>query len=160
MHDADLDRMRECWPAAAKDLLGSLLSVLTAAQGAFGGDLRLFLVLLVVATRSAEHPEYAELPYEALLQAARVRPPSLGTNVGSIAATLGLPKETVRRKVERLIETGWIERAGRELVLAPPPAAEARRVREALLRAALKTHRTIARLTAEAEPPAADPQDA
>jgi DNA-binding IclR family transcriptional regulator len=43
--------------------------------------------------------------------------PSLGTNVASIAATLGIPKETVRRKISELIEAGWLVRRRGRLYL-------------------------------------------
>jgi DNA-binding IclR family transcriptional regulator len=41
--------------------------------------------------------------------------PSLGTNVRSVAESIGVPKETVRRKVGQLAQAGWIARQGNEL---------------------------------------------
>ena len=57
-----------------------------------------------VGTRVGKaHPVSAELP-EALIN--ELKP----CNAYSIAAATGLPRETVRRKIVRLIELGWIHR--------------------------------------------------
>ncbi len=38
----------------------------------------------------------------------------------SLAAATGLPRETIRRKVARLIELGWLEKTGRADVRITP----------------------------------------
>lgn len=148
MPEADLDQLRARWPLIAKEVLGPLLTALTIAQHALNGDVQRFLVLLVVAMRTFEHPEYAQLSYEEVLGPATGRLPSLGTNTRSIACALDLPKETVRRKVEALIQSGWIIRAGRKLELAPPNSPQAHALGEALLRLAQRSHRAVDRAIA------------
>jgi hypothetical protein len=105
------------YPSVASELLKPLLELLLASRRACGGDVDKFLILLVVATRVAEHPEFAALTPHHLAEAEVETLPSRGTNVRSIADSTDIPKETVRRKVSELIEAGWLERRGRDLTL-------------------------------------------
>ncbi len=42
----------------------------------------------------------------------------------SLAAATGLPRETIRRKIARLLELGWVEKTGRADVRITPKVAE------------------------------------
>lgn len=42
----------------------------------------------------------------------------------SLAAATGLPRETIRRKITRLIELGWVEKTGRADVRITPKVSE------------------------------------
>jgi DNA-binding transcriptional regulator YhcF (GntR family) len=107
--------LKENAPSAARDLVKPLLNVYSASRDCCGGDLDKFLVLLVIAMRTAEDQQYAQLRPEQLLSDELPVYPSLGTNVRSIAESTHIPKETVRRKVAELIEAGWIVRQRRQL---------------------------------------------
>lgn len=89
----------------------------------FGGDLALPIVLGEIAVRNlqAVYQMRAEEPYGVLdprtdhvirqqrYTSAHLRP----ANVHSVAQATGIPRETVRRKIEKLIAHGWIERDAR-----------------------------------------------
>lgn len=89
----------------------------------FGGDMALPIVLGEIAMRNlqAVFQLRPEEPYEVLNPAAeqalierrhstdQLRP----ANALSIAAATGIPRETVRRKVDKLIQRGWVERDAR-----------------------------------------------
>lgn len=86
----------------------------------FGGDLTLPIVLGEIAIRNlqAVYQMRADEPYDVLDMATEqriierkyttehLRP----ANALSIAHATGIPRETVRRKVEKLIEKGWVQR--------------------------------------------------
>lgn len=116
-HDSDalLRLMATEYPKAALRLLRPLLDLLSVGREACGGDSDKFLIMLVVAVRTTEHPLFATYAQEELLDGTIPVFPSLGTNVRSVADSVGLPKETVRRKVGELIDTGWIARQDHEL---------------------------------------------
>ena len=59
-----------------------------------------------------EHPEFKALTHAAIIAGEPQVLPSLGTNIRSIAASVGIPKETARRKLTDLVEAGWLVRQG------------------------------------------------
>ncbi|MAW86660.1 MAG: hypothetical protein CMJ42_09045 [Phyllobacteriaceae bacterium] len=73
----------------------------------FRGDLQAMIVLAIVgqvqlrATRNA---------LRAGLDPADLSPERLSVNASSIAEVTGIPRETVRRKLDRLVERGWLLR--------------------------------------------------
>jgi DNA-binding Lrp family transcriptional regulator len=71
--------------------------------------------MLVVAVRTTEDKRFSEYTQEELLSGEVPVFPSLGTNVRSISDSIGVPRETVRRKVRELIAAGWIDRKGADL---------------------------------------------
>jgi len=89
----------------------------------FDGDLDLFLVLAIIGERTfpahkapgaMSHAEFLEGSVSDLAPAA--------INLQSIADYSGIPRETVRRKVETLIEKGWVMRDQRKFVTATDQA--------------------------------------
>jgi hypothetical protein len=95
------------WPRHVETLTWFLIQ----CRKHFDGDLDLFLVLAVIGDRSfsaARAPE--QLTYNALLNGSRppVEPEALNTQ--SISDFSGIPRETVRRKVNDLVARGWVER--------------------------------------------------
>jgi DNA-binding MarR family transcriptional regulator len=138
-----LPRLRAAYPRLAGDLLRPILDVLSKARQICGGDLEMSEILLVIAVRTVEHPAFARLSYEEIEAGAAPRYPSLTTNCRSIAASTGIPRETVRRKVASLIEAGLVERERRRLAVRVTASATIAPLREALLRCAVIHHAAV-----------------
>lgn len=97
-------------PAVAYDLVEPLARFLTVAREVCGGDLEKVLLMVTISLRSSGHPDFkrfhpGELGDHDLL-------PGFGTNMRSLAESIGMPRETVRRKVQQLIDDGWVTRQG------------------------------------------------
>jgi hypothetical protein len=107
----DLLRQDPQFPDA---LLKPLLTYLLTAREVAGGDLDLNIILLVVAIRTIEHPDFRAMSDAERLEATPVFP-TLGVNSRSIAESSGIPRETVRRKVADLVKRGWLARRGSNL---------------------------------------------
>jgi hypothetical protein len=142
------------YPVVATELLKPLLHLLSLSRDTCGGDADKFLIMLVVALRTTEHPMFATLSQEHLLSGERPVFPGLSTNVRSVAASLGLPRETVRRKVAELIETGWIWREGTALYFTAKAYQQLVPVREAIERLAIRNFDVVAGLLAAEPDPA------
>lgn len=108
-------RVAENYPVIARGLLRPLLHLLSIGREACGGDVDKFLIMLVVAIRTTEHASFATYSQAQLLSGELPVFPTLGTNVRSIAESIGVPRETVRRKVGELVSSGWVARKGNEL---------------------------------------------
>jgi len=142
--------LRENYGRVARDLLSPILELMTEAHRAFGGDAEKFHILLLLAQRMAEHPDSAAFDLPAVEAGRCDTLPALATNVKSIAASTGIPEETVRRKVRALVRDGWIAREGNDLTYTAKAAGELSAVRNLMLRAAVANHRTVERLAVEA----------
>jgi hypothetical protein len=137
--------LRQRYPQVARELLSPLLEFIDEAERAFGGDLEKFHILLAVALRSAEHPQIAYAAEQ--VQAGEIEElPSLWTNVHSISLSIGVPEETVRRKVAALVRQGWLERCDHSVRYTVKASRELVGLRELLLRLAVANHRTLERL--------------
>jgi len=104
--------LQENYPRVASELLRPLLNLFTSAREVCEGDVDKFLILLAIAMRTTEHPEFKGLAHDAILAGDPEVLPSLGTNIRSIAASVAIPKETARRKLADLVEAGWLARQG------------------------------------------------
>jgi hypothetical protein len=142
------DLVAENYPRIATDLLAPLLELLRLSREFCGGDLDKFLVIMVVALRTTAHREFARFSSEQLLSGEVPVFPGLGTNARSIASSLGLPKETVRRKVCELISAGWLVRRSSRLYFTARAYQQLAPVREQIERLAVANHRVIAGLCA------------
>jgi hypothetical protein len=154
-----LQLVRENYPAAASRLLKPLLELMVLSRRYCGGDMDKFLIVLVVGLRAAEHPEFAELAPEQLAGDPRHELPGLGTNARSIAASLGIPKETVRRKVSELIEAGWLERQGRNLYYTAHASRALTPVRHHLQQLAVRCFEVVNGLRTSSEDRASSASD-
>ena len=133
-------RMRD--PSFSDPLLRPLLSYLLKAREVAGGDLDLNIILLVIAIRAVEHPEFSKLSLsERLEQVAAF--PTLGVNTHSISESSGIPRETVRRKVGELVRKGWIVRNGTNLHFTSKAFAELTSIREAREDLAIRCYELI-----------------
>ena len=91
----------------------------------FDGDLDLFLVLAIIGERTftpANAPE--AMSHEEFLEGTVRDLSAAAINLQSIADYSGIPRETVRRKIETLIEKGWIARDERKYVTATDVAKD------------------------------------
>jgi hypothetical protein len=138
--------VEDSYPVIAKDLLNPLLELLLLSRDYCGGDVDKFLVLLVVGIRTTEHKAFAVYSQAELLSGDIEVFPGLGTNVRSIAASTGIPKETVRRKVAELVEAGWFAREGHNLYFTGKAYQALAPVREAVERLAVRYHDVVADL--------------
>jgi hypothetical protein len=154
-------RIGEQYPRIASELLNPLLDLLTRSRDACGGDVEKFLIVLAVGVRTAQHPAFKGLSQERLLSGELKVFPTLRTNIRSIADSMGMPRETVRRKVHELTETGWMVRDGRDVFFTAKAYQELVPVRECIERLAFRHFEVIsACLQGEVELPAAgDLQD-
>jgi hypothetical protein len=137
------------YPCIAKDLLKPLLEMLTVSRQICGGDTDKFLILLVVGVRSAEHPLFASLTPAQLARGDIPVLPSLGTNARSIADSMGIPKETIRRKVGELIEAGWLVRRDHDLLLTGRAFEQLTPIRESVETLAASNWETVSALLAD-----------
>lgn len=146
------------YPKAALRLLRPLADLLCVARDACGGDLDKFLIMLALAIRTTEHPLFATYAQKDLLDGTIPVFPSLGINVRSIADSLGLPKETVRRKVGELIGAGWIVRRGNELRFTDRAYRELAGARVGIERLAVRNFEAVTDLIRKSSPPPAEPR--
>lgn len=154
--DALLHLVAAEYPKAALRLLRPLLDLLCVAREACGGDFDKFLIMLVVAIRTTEHPLFATFAQEELLDGTIPVFPSLGTNIRSAADSLGLPRETVRRKVGELIDAGWIVRQSNELRFTDHAYRELAGARVGIERLAVRNFEAVADLIRKAPQPCAE----
>jgi hypothetical protein len=136
----------EHYPAIAAELLKPLIHLLSIARDACGGDAEKYLILLVVNLRSTEHPDFQASTQDGLRNHADPVLPGLGTNVRSLSESLNIPRETARRKVAELIETGWIARRGTSLHYTRQAFRQLTPIREALAALAVANFQVVADL--------------
>lgn len=100
-----------------------LSQFLSDCRTTFDGDLELLLVLTVIGERtfSKRHAD-PTLTFEQFTHGAAEGTPSLEINMRSISDSTGIPRETVRRKVQELISKKWVEKRDDGSLLATPLA--------------------------------------
>jgi hypothetical protein len=153
--DENLDRMRAAYGRHALELVTPLLDVLIVAREAYGGDIDTLLILLSVGVRQAEHGACRGVGFDDVRHAALATQAGSGTNVRSIAESTGIPRETVRRKVDVLEQAGLLQRIHNELFCTPLSFEGFADVRESIVRLAARNRRTVEAMLAPG--PAAEP---
>ena len=144
--DAVLAVVERGCPGVARGLIAPLLDFLCLSRTAFAGDIEKLLILMVITARTAEHPDFVALGSDAL-SADRTEPlPSLGTNIRSIAESLEIPRETVRRKVGELTDDGFIVRHNRTLRLATNALRRLEPLRRAIQTIAVRDYHLVQEL--------------
>lgn len=141
-------RIRENYNRIAPVLLSALTDYLIVARRQ-SDDLDRQLVLLVIMLRSTLAKGFVELPSDRILSGDLETVPTLWTNIRSIADSTGIPRETVRRKVNDLIEAGLVKRSGQLLTITPQAFPENRFVIDKFIRLTAISHEAVARLVAE-----------
>ena len=102
------DNFGRVWPAH----VSNLTELLIQARSAFDGDLDLFLVLAVIGDRSfAAGRVPPSFTFDDFMSEKNVKPEPLSVNAHSISQFSKIPRETVRRKVQELVDRGWVERS-------------------------------------------------
>lgn len=97
----------QIWPVHVEGF--TRLLILLRQQ--FDGDLDMLLVMAVIGEATLpRHLLPGDFSYGELLKGKGELVNKQDINTQSIAAFSGIPRETVRRKLERLAEKGWIER--------------------------------------------------
>jgi len=138
------------YPRVATDLLAPVLELLRLSRDHFGGDIDKFLVMLVVGLRTTRRPTAAgAAPRPRAGDEPRILP-GLGTNARSIADSLQMPKETVRRKVCDLIEAGWLARRNSKLYVTSTAYQQFTPLREQIERLAIDHYEVVAALQTHA----------
>lgn len=98
---------------------------LIECRKACDGDLDLFLVMAIIGERSLSEGNAPDTMTREQFATGTVSDiPALPINLQSIADYSGIPRETVRRKLDILLEKGWIERDSRKLVSATDTARD------------------------------------
>ncbi len=101
------DKFGQIWPSHVETLTRFLIE----CRRHFHGDLDLFLVLCVIGDRTLSRGKAPpDMTFHDFNNPTESWTPSEPINTRSIAHFSGIPRETVRRKVQDLIELGWIQR--------------------------------------------------
>jgi len=108
------------WPTHT----GQFCELLVNLRRLFGGDLDLMLVLAVIGSRTLAWGRIQGLSYDEFLARAPQMTELAPINLQSIADYSGIPRETVRRKVQKLIARGWIVREADGYLYVTPAVAE------------------------------------
>jgi DNA-binding MarR family transcriptional regulator len=140
-------RIRENYSRFAPALLSALTDYLIVSRRQ-ANDLDQQLVLLVIMLRSAMARGFAELPSEKVLAGDLETLPTLWTNIRSIADSTGIPRETVRRKVNDLIKAGLVKRSGQLLTITPEAFPESRFATDKFIRLVAVSHVTVRQIVA------------
>lgn len=150
MGQPTIEVLRSRYPEFADDVVRLLVEFMQLARRHFAGDLDTFLIYAAVATRTAEGAEIKALNFEDVLEGRLDAYPGLTTNVSSLAGLLGVPRESVRRKVAELVRLGYVERADSRLVLTPFGTRQSTPIREHIFLMMLKFRGIVDQLEARA----------
>ena len=99
----------------ASEVLEPLSRFLEVARGVCNGDAEKVIIMVSIVLRTSLHPAYRDLTPDAIEHGDFKLFPSLGVNITSLGASTGIPRETVRRKVQDLVDTGWLVRTDRSI---------------------------------------------
>jgi hypothetical protein len=141
--------------AVAADIVEPLTNFLGISRQLVQRDAEKLLLMLIIIVRSNLHPDFRALDPVDIVEGRVTRLPTLGVNLRSLADSTGIPKETVRRKVQDLIDAGWVERLDGNLHYTPQAFLAAKPAREALMRMAARIYEVVSHIVEEAEGDAA-----
>jgi hypothetical protein len=137
--------------AVAADIIEPLTHFLSVSRQLVQRDAEKLLLMMIIIVRSNLHPEFRALDPADITEGRVSHLPTLGVNLRSLADSTGIPKETVRRKVQDLIDAGWVERRGGNLHYTPEAYRAATPAREALLRLAARIYEVVGQVVEEAQ---------
>lgn len=105
---------------------GIFTRYMVECRRASDGDLDLFLVMATIGERSFNERHAPDaMSLEAFVGGTVGKVETLPINVQSISDFTGIPRETVRRKIDILLKRGWIERDYRKYFTATDNANQA-----------------------------------
>lgn len=110
-------------------------------RGLYGGDLDLALVAEIIGTAAIE-PGMRDAAFRAkhnTFESVIGVEGQRAVNATSIASTSGIPRETVRRKLKRLLELGEIVEKGRARYVTKPGTVQRQQKQEAFARGIQQT---------------------
>lgn len=136
----------DSYPKVATDLLKPILELIRLARKCCDGNVDKFLIILAVGIRTVEHPEFSRCSPDKLINIDLPIFPGLGTNARSIAESLEIPKESVRRKVAELIDAGWLVRERSRLYLTAQAYRNLAPVREQIMQLTASNYETLSKL--------------
>lgn len=99
-------RFGDVWPVHNR----GFTSLLIECRRVFDGDMDQLLILSVIGERTLTRDRSSGLTYSEFLEGRRVAGISRHINAQSIADYTGIPRETVRRKINSLIDRGWVKK--------------------------------------------------
>lgn len=88
----------------------ALCELLIALRQQFLGDLDLMLIVAIISSRALPNSEPDKLSYSNFINDKNKPRAEQPINIQSVAECSGIPRETVRRKVNKLETLGFIER--------------------------------------------------
>jgi hypothetical protein len=113
-------RFGDLWPCHNR----AFNALLVECRKAVDGDLDKVLILSIIGERSFTSQRAGGISYDQFLAGRRSGVAMRAINVQSISDYSGIPRETVRRKVEQLIARGWVARDAGGSLFVEPKAAE------------------------------------
>ena len=146
MNNAIVDLLLKEYTRVGSDIWTPLLECLVSARSYFEGDLDLLIIYLLIGLRTLQDRRTIDLSLEAVAEGRVATLPSLFTNVRSISESTRIPYETVRRKVARLVELGWVRRDGDKLALTVQALTEFTELREKLFEMVASNHQVVSKL--------------
>lgn len=148
MRSASKQLVAEHYPQVAAEILEPLARLLQLARTSCGGDIDKFMILMLIALRTTQHRDFRAATPEQISSGEIGVLPSLGINVRSIAESLGVPKETVRRKVNEMVAEGWVARVDRRLYFTAHAYQQLAPLREELEGLVARYYEVVAHLQA------------
>lgn len=109
-----------------------LIESLTNLRTVFGNDMDKIVVLAVIGQSAQRLSPKGKQFEETITPTDAELPRAAVTNVQSITDSTGIPRESVRRKVKELIDSGWVEKLedGSIRIVASAAGNDLRRVTE------------------------------
>lgn len=110
----------QIWPAHVAEFSRYLI----ICRKYFHGDLDLLLLLAVIGDRTLVAGKIdPSITYSDLLSGNHLKFRPEPINYHSVAEFTGIPRESVRRKIQHLIDIGWVERTDEGSLFATKKAA-------------------------------------
>ena len=142
------------YPRIAAELIGPLLDFVRTSREVCRGDLDKAIVMMAIGLRTTRHRDFAMSSPAELDSGQLAVLPGFGSFAQAIALSLGMPKETVRRKVSDMVSAGWLVRRERRLYVTGKAYQDFAASRAQLLRLATTYHQIISEIAAESKPKA------
>jgi hypothetical protein len=135
--------IRAHYGEVAPTMVGGLVELLGLIRHEFDGDLDRWLVFATVVLRTVSAPSFRSIPLARFIDGELPPESACATNARSIAESLQIPRETVRRKVNELLAQGLIQRTSAGLTLSAQGAQDMKPLRDAIISLAARYYKAI-----------------